>query len=29
MIIPKNPNEKKFDFWTKTMDNPLRKMPIF
>ena len=29
MIIPKNPNEKKFNFWTKTMDYPLRKMSIF
>ena len=29
LIIPKNPNEKKFDFWTKTMDYPLRKMSIF
>ena len=29
MIIPKNPNEKKFDFWTKTMDYLLRKMSIF
>ena len=29
LIIPKNPNEKKFNFWTKTMDYPLRKMSIF
>ena len=29
MIVQKNPNEKKFDFSTKTMDYPLRKMSIF
>ena len=29
MIVQKNPNEKKFDFWTKTMDYPHRKMSIF
>ena len=29
MIILKNPNEKKFEFWTKTMDYPLGKCPFF
>ena len=29
MIVQKNPNEKKFDFWTKSMDYALRKMSIF
>ena len=29
LIIPKKPNEKKFDFWTKTMDYPLTIMSIF
>ena len=29
MIVQKNPNEKKFDFWAKSMDYPLRKMSIF
>ena len=29
MISPKNTNKKNFDFWTKTMDYPLRKVAIF
>ena len=29
LISPKNTNKKNFDFWTKTMDYPLRKMSIF
>ena len=29
MIILKNPNEKKFEFWTKTMDYPLGKCSFF
>ena len=29
LIIPKKPNEKRFDFWTKTMDYPLTIMSIF
>ena len=29
LIIPTNPNKKKFDFWTITEDYSLRKMPIF
>ena len=29
LIIPKNPNEKKFHFWTIPEDYPLRKMSIF
>ena len=29
LISPKNTNKKNFDFWTKTMDYPLRKMFIF
>ena len=28
LIIPKNPNEKKFYFWAKTEDYPLRKLTI-
>ena len=28
LISPKNTNKKNFDFWTKTMDYPLRKMSI-
>ena len=29
LIVPKNPEEKKFKFSTKTMDYPLKKMIIF
>ena len=29
LISPKNTNKKKFDFWTKTMDYPPRKMSLF
>ena len=29
LISPKNTNKKKFDFWTKTMDYPPRKMFLF
>ena len=29
LISPKNTNKKNFDFWTKTMDYPLRKMSMF
>ena len=29
LISLKNTNKKNFDFWTKTMDYPLRKMAIF
>ena len=29
LISPKNTNKKNFDFWTKTMDYPFRKVAIF
>ena len=29
LFIQKKISKKKYDFWTKTMDYPLRKMSIF